>query len=109
MLVQTNKEKSDNEKFCADCGKQINIKAEICPFCGVRQTSGKKKYDRRIAILFALFLGGFGVHRFYLGNTIAALFYILFCWTFIPALIAFVEAVYWCCMSDDTFDNDHKQ
>lgn len=27
----------DQKKFCADCGSQINPKAEICPHCGVRQ------------------------------------------------------------------------
>lgn len=29
--------KKDNEKFCSECGEIINIKAEICPKCGVRQ------------------------------------------------------------------------
>ncbi len=27
-----------DEKFCGDCGKVIKIKAEICPYCGVRQS-----------------------------------------------------------------------
>lgn len=26
-------------KFCTECGKQIHLKAEICPHCGVRQSS----------------------------------------------------------------------
>ncbi|MDK2847460.1 MAG: hypothetical protein PWP34_813 [Desulfuromonadales bacterium] len=25
-------------KFCTECGKQIHLKAEICPHCGVRQS-----------------------------------------------------------------------
>ena len=29
--------KKDNEKFCQECGEIINVKAEICPKCGVRQ------------------------------------------------------------------------
>lgn len=29
--------KSSDEKYCAECGKLIRIKAEICPHCGVRQ------------------------------------------------------------------------
>jgi hypothetical protein len=24
-------------KFCTECGKEIHVKAEICPHCGVRQ------------------------------------------------------------------------
>jgi len=26
-------------KFCSNCGAEIDIRAEICPKCGVRQTS----------------------------------------------------------------------
>ena len=29
--------KKENEKFCQECGAIINVKAEICPSCGVRQ------------------------------------------------------------------------
>ena len=29
--------KKENEKYCQECGSIINIKAEICPSCGVRQ------------------------------------------------------------------------
>ena len=29
--------KEPNEKFCHECGAAINMKAEICPKCGVRQ------------------------------------------------------------------------
>ena len=109
MLIQTNKEKTESEKFCTECGKLINIKAEICPHCGVRQTSTENKYDRRTAILLAIFLGGLGVHRFYLGNTIIGLLYFLLSWTFIPLFVSWVEAVYWCCISDERFYLDHKK
>jgi hypothetical protein len=33
--------KQENEKYCQECGKIINIKAEICTGCGVRQMSGE--------------------------------------------------------------------
>jgi len=42
-------------------------------------------------VLLALFLGGFGGHRFYMGQVGLGVAYLLFCWTFIPACIAFVE------------------
>ena len=29
--------KANDEKYCSECGQLINIKAEICPKCGVRQ------------------------------------------------------------------------
>lgn len=104
--------KSADEKFCKDCGSVINVKAEICPKCGVRQLpapnslastapNGKSKLA---AALFALFLGGIGIHKFYLGQVGWGIVYLLFCWTFIPAVVAFVEAILLFVMSDEKFN-----
>lgn len=43
--------------------------------------------------LLALLLGGIGVHKFYAGYTAQGVFCILFCWTFIPGLIALIEGI----------------
>ena len=42
-------------------------------------------------VLFAAFLGGFGAHQFYMGRVGVGILYILFIWTLIPPIIAFVE------------------
>ena len=47
-----------------------------------------------LAVALALFLGGLGAHKFYLGQTGLGIVYILFCWTFIPSLIAAIEACF---------------
>lgn len=68
--------KNENEKYCAECGELINIKAEICPKCGVRQaitssmvTDSAAKENKWLAcLLLCWFLGIFGVHRFYTGH-----------------------------------------
>ncbi|MFX4814262.1 TM2 domain-containing protein [Acinetobacter baumannii] len=92
-------------KFCYACGQQIDVRAEICPKCGVRQqdvrTTGRK--SKVAAGVFALLLGGFGAHKFYLGKVGQGLLYLIFCWTFIPALIAFIEGILYLCSSDEDF------
>jgi len=42
-------------------------------------------------VLLALFLGGIGAHHFYLGSIGLGILYLLFCWTFIPAIVALIE------------------
>ncbi len=106
--------KAPDEKFCADCGAIIKAKAEICPKCGVRQAppplmsslgklapNGKSKLA---AGLFGIFLGGFGIHKFYLGKTGMGIFYLLFCWTFIPAVVGFIEGILFLVMKDEDFN-----
>ncbi|PLC70016.1 hypothetical protein B6I39_23585 [Klebsiella quasipneumoniae] len=48
-------------------------------------------------------LGGFGVHKFYLGKIGQGFLYLIFCWTFIPAIIAFIEFIIYLCDSDEKF------
>ena len=60
--------------------------------------------NRSTAILLALFLGGLGIHKFYLNKPGLGILYILFVWTFIPGIIAFFEVIIFLCMSDETFD-----
>jgi TM2 domain-containing membrane protein YozV/ribosomal protein L40E len=110
-------EKAVDEKFCSECGAIIKAKAEICPKCGVRQfappfvssltavaPNGKSKLA---AALFALFLGGLGIHKFYLGQTGWGILYLLFCWTLIPALISFIEGILFLVMSDSDFNQKY--
>jgi len=59
--------------------------------------------------LLALFLGGFGIHRFYLGQPGLGILYLLFFWTFIPAMVAFVEALVFFFSSDAAFDAKYNR
>jgi len=66
----------DKTKFCQECGEVININAEICPKCGVRQPASPASEEQKQAqnkwlttLLLCWFLGVFGVHRFYTGHT----------------------------------------
>tara|TARA_R110000868_G_scaffold48678_2_gene157626 strand:+ start:1018 stop:1341 length:324 start_codon:yes stop_codon:yes gene_type:complete len=90
-------------KFCFACGTSVDPRAEICPKCGVRQTAPIAQKSRITTALLAFFLGGLGVHRFYLGNIGLGFLYLIFCWTFIPAVVAFVEFIIFLVMSDEEF------
>lgn len=46
-------------------------------------------------ILLALYGGFIGLQEFYLKRYVAGAFALIFSWTCIPAIVAFVEALYW--------------
>ncbi|MDW8850479.1 TM2 domain-containing protein [Flavobacterium sp. MMLR14_040] len=60
--------------------------------------------SKTTAAILAFFLGGIGIHKFYLGQSIQGIFYILFCWTFIPAILAFFQFFGLIFMSDHSFN-----
>jgi TM2 domain-containing membrane protein YozV len=91
-------------KYCSGCGVGLHVSAPICPHCGAPQRGAAVGQKSRIAAaLLALFLGGLGVHKFYLGQIGWGFIYLLFCWTFIPSVIAFIEFIVYLCMSDEAF------
>jgi len=97
------REKGIDEKFCSECASIVKTKAELCPFCGVRQQPRRLSKDKGIATLFCFFLGMFGAHKFYLGQIGRGVCYLLFSWTFVPAVIAFIEFLLLTLMSEETF------
>ena len=97
-----------HDAYCFACGQPIDARAEICPKCGVRQrgttpSAVRGQKSRVAAALLAFFLGGIGAHKFYLGRVAQGILYLLFCWTLIPAVIAFVEFIIYLCTSDEDF------
>lgn len=64
------------------------------------QTNGK---SRTTAAILGIILGGIGVHHFYLGHTGKGILYLIFCWTYIPALIGFIEGIIYLTQSDEEF------
>ena len=92
-------------KYCRGCATELHTSAITCPKCGATQgfagAVGQK--SRVTAIILALLLGGFGAHKFYLGLVGAGILYLLFFWTFIPAIVAFIEMIVYITMSDEAF------
>ena len=60
--------------FCNHCGAEINDEAVVCVKCGCSVTpprknpADKSSKDWIVTLLLCSFLGGFGVHRFYVGK-----------------------------------------
>ena len=64
--------------------------------------------NKTTAAILAFFLGGLGVHRFYLGDNGLGLLYLLTCWTLIPACIAFFETFYFLLMNEQAFNRRYN-
>jgi TM2 domain-containing membrane protein YozV len=80
--------------FCRGCAKEIHETAPSCPHCGYQQQVVANAGDiksQSVAALLTAFLGDLGIHRFYLRRPITGVLYLLFCWTGIPGLLAFIE------------------
>lgn len=73
-------------------------------------SSPYKKSDKskKITIILALFLGSIGIHRFYLGQFWKGLLCVLFCWTYIPLVIALVDVIVFATMSKEKFDSKYN-
>jgi TM2 domain-containing membrane protein YozV len=87
---------------CPECGGQVSTHAPACPHCGFNPTALTQRApavpvptgkSNVAAGVLALFLGGFGLHKFYLGRPGLGLLYLLFCWTLIPSIVGFVEGL----------------
>lgn len=70
---------------------------------GVPGQATRSGRSRIAAALFALFLGGIGIHKFCLGQVGQGILYLLFFWTFIPAFVALIEAIILLTQSEEDF------
>lgn len=61
-------------KYCSQCGTQLVDEAVVCPKCGCAVATARavdpyaSPKSRLVALLLCFFLGGLGIHRFYVGK-----------------------------------------
>ncbi|HSW06324.1 NINE protein [Aquabacterium sp.] len=91
-------------KACNTCGALIHPAAEICPKCGVRQ---RTPVSKPVLLLLTFFLGGLGAHKFYTGRHWQGILYLVFCWTYIPGLVALVEFIIYCFTSSERLNEKY--
>lgn len=112
--------------FCSGCGESMNASAKFCSKCGTKNATlpdaelpyndahkvipapvardyGPVPKSRLAAGLLGILLGGIGVHKFYLNKVGLGIVYVLFCWTFVPAIIGFIEGIIYLTQDDVTF------
>lgn len=86
------------EIYCLSCGKSIKSDFKVCPYCGNNPNNKRENYNNYntenrtnyysnnyeispksgiACSILCLFLGGFGVHRFYVGRIISAVIFLL--------------------------------
>ena len=106
--------KRTDQKYRAECGALISARAVVCPKCGVEQADDGRSGGRRSrtddskripAGIFALLLGGFGIHKFVLGYTTAGIIQILITLFTCGAghIIPLIEGIIYLTKSDEEF------
>ena len=71
MCVKCGVAKGQGSNYCHNCGKPVAPEASVCLNCGVanKPKASADSKSKLAAGLLGIFLGGFGVHNFYLGYT----------------------------------------
>ena len=78
VCVNCGAPKGAGTSYCPNCGSQTQPNAAICLNCGVALNGpapvpvGVEQKSRMTAGMLVIFLGGLGIHNFYLGYTTKA-------------------------------------
>lgn len=120
--------------LCPQCGAPVADNATKCEYCGAAITPTKTATaqpagqpnvvyaqptvnperanwpikSKIVAGILALLLGSLGVHKFYLGQTGKGILYLIFCWTYIPSILGFIEGLMILCSNDENFQIKYK-
>ncbi|NLP14280.1 MAG: TM2 domain-containing protein [Clostridium sp.] len=69
ICVKCGAARNNGDNFCHNCGQATSAGAQVCVNCGVKLAGGDEQKSKLAAGLLGIFLGGLGIHRFYLGYT----------------------------------------
>lgn len=123
--------------LCPQCGAPVNASATKCEYCGASITQAAPQAQQAqqaqpqqvvyvqqpvmnseranwpvkskiVAGILGIIFGGLGIHKFYLGQGGKGILYLLFCWTYIPAIIGFIEGIMILCSQDENFEIKYR-
>jgi TM2 domain-containing membrane protein YozV len=108
--------------FCAHCGNSISSQAIACPQCGHPTANAAPQVtyapgvdpnslpakSKLTAGLLGILLGGIGVHKFYMGKVGLGILYVVFCWTYVPAIIGLIEGIIYLTQTDEAFARNNN-
>lgn len=81
VCVKCGAPRGQGNNFCASCGKPVTPGSAFCMSCGAPSNFGASAMGQQksalVAGLLGIFLGGLGIHNFYLGFTKIALIQLL--------------------------------
>ena len=114
ICVKCGVAKGNGNAFCPNCGQPTVPGAAVCTSCGIalnntveQKTSEKSKIA---AGLLGIFLGAWGIHNFYLGNTSRAVIQLVL--TIVTCGVAgiwgFIEGILILCGNINTDANGNK-
>ena len=92
------------KKHCYNCGVEINSNQAMCVKCGVSLSTGLNGKKKSTAGILGILLGGIGAHKFYIGSWGWGLIYLLFVWTYVPAIIGLIEGIIYLTMDEAQFE-----
>lgn len=83
-------QQEENEMSNEELQHEI-YKEQLCQLKELKEDSNKPSLT--VYLLLALFLGGIGVHDFYVGKPVKGLIKLVLCWTGIPTLISLFNII----------------
>ena len=102
--------KGMGNNYCQNCGRPVNPGAVACTMCGAPCTPSVNpamQKSKLVAGLLGIFVGGLGIHNFYLGNNSRAVLQIVLSFVTCGAasLWGFIEGIIILCGNINTDAN----
>lgn len=99
-IVEIYQHQDGREEFILNNPDQTLLKLENA-LDAIQSNREKRRVSKVLYVIFALLLGGFGIHKFYAGKILWGIIYLFLCWTGIPAIVAFIEGIVALCKNSD--------